>query len=178
MSRHGRDFIWKQTDRVDGRLCCAWSFSCIRDSLRPHGLYSLPESSVRGVLQAIILEWVAMPSSRGSSQAGIKPRSLALQVAPFTVWAAGKAHSRLVPQNEYLAGSQILFWIRDGGGRDKETSQRWVNPCGCPLEWQAPGRGTDVLVSRPYSHFTGGQAQVISLRPVCMPAIAKLQDEG
>ena len=30
--------------------------------------YSLPDSSVHGILQAGILEWVAMPSSRGSSQ--------------------------------------------------------------------------------------------------------------
>ena len=30
--------------------------------------YSLPGSSVHGILQAKILEWVAMPSSRGSSQ--------------------------------------------------------------------------------------------------------------
>ena len=30
--------------------------------------YSPPGSSVHGVLQARILEWVAMPSSRGSSQ--------------------------------------------------------------------------------------------------------------
>ena len=30
--------------------------------------YSLPGSSVLGILQARILEWVAMPSSRGSSQ--------------------------------------------------------------------------------------------------------------
>ena len=29
---------------------------------------SLPDSSVHGILQAKILEWVAMPSSRGSSQ--------------------------------------------------------------------------------------------------------------
>ena len=29
--------------------------------------YSLPGSSVHGILQARILEWVAMPSSRGSS---------------------------------------------------------------------------------------------------------------
>ena len=29
---------------------------------------SLPGSSVRGILRARILEWVAMPSSRGSSQ--------------------------------------------------------------------------------------------------------------
>ena len=35
-----------------------------------------PGSSVHGILQARILEWVAMPSSRGSSNPGIKPPSL------------------------------------------------------------------------------------------------------
>ena len=30
--------------------------------------YSLPGSSVHGILQARILEWVAIPFSRGSSQ--------------------------------------------------------------------------------------------------------------
>ena len=35
---------------------------------------SLPGSSVHGILQARILEWVAMPSSRGSSQTqGLNP---------------------------------------------------------------------------------------------------------
>ena len=38
--------------------------------------YSLSGSSVHGILQARILEWVAMPSSRGSSCPGIKPKSL------------------------------------------------------------------------------------------------------
>ena len=37
--------------------------------------YSLPGSSVRGIIQARILEWVAMPASRGSSWPGIKPWS-------------------------------------------------------------------------------------------------------
>ena len=43
-----------------------WSESCsvLSDSLRPHGLYI----QVDGILQARILEWVAFPSSRGSSQ--------------------------------------------------------------------------------------------------------------
>jgi len=40
--------------------------------VRPYGLlpanYSPPGSSVHGILQAEILEWVALPSSRGSSQ--------------------------------------------------------------------------------------------------------------
>ena len=41
--------------------------SVVPDSVRPHGLYPAG-SSVYGILQARILEWVAMPSSRGSSQ--------------------------------------------------------------------------------------------------------------
>ena len=37
---------------------------------------SPPDSSVHGLLQATILKWVAMPSSRGSSDPGIEPMSL------------------------------------------------------------------------------------------------------
>ena len=44
---------------------------------------SLPGSSVHGILQARILEWVAMPSFRGSSPARVEPRSPTLQ-ADFT----------------------------------------------------------------------------------------------
>jgi len=40
---------------------------------------SLPDSSAHGILQARILEWVAIPFSRGSSQPGIEPGSPALQ---------------------------------------------------------------------------------------------------
>ena len=39
---------------------------------------NLPVSSVHGILQARTLEWVAMLSSRGSSQLGIKPLSPAM----------------------------------------------------------------------------------------------------
>jgi len=38
---------------------------------------SPPGSSVHGILQARILEWVALSSSRGSSDSGIEPVSLA-----------------------------------------------------------------------------------------------------
>ena len=38
--------------------------------------YRTPGSSVHGILQARILEGVAMPSSRGSSRPGIEPESL------------------------------------------------------------------------------------------------------
>ena len=42
------------------------------DSVRPQD-YSPPGCSVHGILQARILEWVAMPSSGGSSDPGIEP---------------------------------------------------------------------------------------------------------
>ena len=42
--------------------------SVVSISLQPYGLCSPPGSSVQGILQAKILEWVAMPYSRGSSQ--------------------------------------------------------------------------------------------------------------
>ena len=43
--------------------------SVMPDSLWPMDC-TLPGSSVHGILQARILEWVAMPSSRGASQPG------------------------------------------------------------------------------------------------------------
>ena len=52
---------------------CAQSCPALCDPMGP------PGSSAHGILQARILEWAAMPSSRGSSP-GIEPRSPALQV--------------------------------------------------------------------------------------------------
>ena len=45
-------------------LCCAQLYPTLCDPMD----CSLPGSSVQEILQARILEWVAMPSSRGSSQ--------------------------------------------------------------------------------------------------------------
>ena len=46
------------------------------DLVRPYGLCSPPGPSVRGILQARILEWVATPSSGDLHDPGIKPISL------------------------------------------------------------------------------------------------------
>ena len=53
--------------------------SCPLDSWDPLDC-SLPGSSVNGILQARILEWVAVSFSRASSRPRIEPRSPALQV--------------------------------------------------------------------------------------------------
>ena len=48
------------------------------DFLRPHGLW-LPGSSVHGIFQARVPEWVAISSPANLPDPGIAPRSPALQ---------------------------------------------------------------------------------------------------
>ena len=56
---------------------------------------SPPGSSVHGVLQARILEWVAIPFSRGSSWPRIKPGSPALQADTLLSEPPGKPPSMI-----------------------------------------------------------------------------------
>ena len=48
------------------------------DSLRPHGLYSPPGSSVHGIFQAKILEWIDIFPPGDLPDPGIEPTSPAL----------------------------------------------------------------------------------------------------
>ena len=59
-----------------------------------------PGSSVRGILQARILEWVAVPVSKHLPDPGIKPGSPALQADLFTMWATreGLSNSEVLPK--------------------------------------------------------------------------------
>ena len=54
------------------------SHSVMSDSLQPHGLVCQAPLFM-GILQARILEWVAISSSEGLPDPGIEPRSPALQ---------------------------------------------------------------------------------------------------
>ena len=53
--------------------------------------YSPPGSSVHGILQARILEWVAMPSSRGSSQHRDQTQVSHTAGGFFPIWATREA---------------------------------------------------------------------------------------
>ena len=52
---------------------------------------SLPGSSVHGILQARILEWVAFPFSRGSSQPRDQTQGSHIADRLFTSWATREA---------------------------------------------------------------------------------------
>ena len=81
-------------------MCCAKLLqSCLTLQSMDH---SPPGSSVHGILQARILEWVALLSSRGSSNPGIEPTSLmypALAGGFFTTSATWEAPK---DSNSYL----------------------------------------------------------------------------
>ena len=75
-------------------LCASWYIVSAQQILVKEGNecffvslseVSLPVSSVQGILQARILEWVAMPSSRGSSQPRDGTRIACLAGGFFTV---------------------------------------------------------------------------------------------
>ena len=63
-----------------------------------------------GILQARILEWVAFPFSRGSSQPGIKPRSPTLQTDSLPAEPQGKTKNTGVGSLSLL---QRIFPIQE-----------------------------------------------------------------
>ena len=63
----------------------------VSNSLQPHEWYSPPAPSVHGILQTRILEWVAIPVSRGSSRPRDQTQVFHLAGRFFTVWATGEA---------------------------------------------------------------------------------------
>ena len=80
-------------------VLCVFSQLCL--TVCDHMDCGPPGSSVHGIIQARILEWVAISSSRGSSQ----PRNWThiscgscIAGGIFTCWAIGEAHlSRILP---------------------------------------------------------------------------------
>ena len=64
---------------------------------------SLPGSSVHAILQARILEWVAIPFSRGSSQPGDWTWISCIAGSFFTVWA--------IRETKYKCFIQLQYWV-------------------------------------------------------------------
>ena len=63
---------------------------------------SPPGSSVHGILQARILEWITMPSSRDLPNPGIEPRSLSLRADSLPSEPPGK------PKNTGMGSLPLL----------------------------------------------------------------------
>ena len=77
-------YKWKET-KFNEIISFALSCSVVSDSLQ------MPGFSVYGIFQARILEWVAMPSSRGSSQSRNQTQVSHIAGRFFTIWATRDA---------------------------------------------------------------------------------------
>ena len=77
---------------------------------------SLPGSSVHGIFQAIVLEWIVISFSRGLPNPGIKPRSSALQEDSLPAEPPGK------PKNIGVGGLSLLQGIFPIQGSNPDLS--------------------------------------------------------
>ena len=81
-------FLWKTHSGPPAQACvCVYSVTQSCPTLCDPMDCSPPDSSVHGILQARIMEWVAMPSSRGSFQPRDWTHISCIASRFFTVWA-------------------------------------------------------------------------------------------
>ena len=82
---------WKEAkNREVATRVCTWVFAQLCPTLCDIIDSSLPGSSVHGIFEARILQWVAISSSRGLPGPGIRPASPALAGRFFTAVSPGK----------------------------------------------------------------------------------------
>ena len=78
---------------------------------------SPPCSSVHGILQERILEWVAMPSSRGSSQPRNRTRISSMAGASFATEPLGKPLTQVYLTAKPVLFTAVLYSISHASGR-------------------------------------------------------------
>ena len=90
---------------------------------------SLPGSSIHGILQARILEWVAISFSRGSSRPRDWTQVSHIAGRPFTIWATKAETPILWPPHakSWLIGKDLM--LGRIGGRRRRGWQRmsWLD---------------------------------------------------
>ena len=97
------------------KFCCLLAKSCL--TLCHPMACSLPGSSVHGFLQARILKWVAIPSSRGSSLPGDWTFISCIDRQIPYHWATREAHGTYISTHRYemyLTGA-LWYWGLMGG---------------------------------------------------------------
>ena len=87
---------------------CGKELSCVQLFYNPKD-YSPPASSIHGIFQISILEWVAMPYSRGSSQPRDQTHVSCFAGGFLTAEPPGKPPYGLL--NALKRDTEFLFWI-------------------------------------------------------------------
>ena len=91
--------LWRFFNSLNNTCCFVLSHSLMSNTLQLH-----QAPLFIGILQARIMEWVAMPSSRVSSQPVIKPRAPSLEVDSLPSEPPGKPRNTGVGNLSLLQG--------------------------------------------------------------------------
>ena len=93
-------------DHLRPFVLCMLCRSVVSNSLRPHELYvALQAPLSMGILQARILEWVAMPCYRWSSQHMDRTQGSPLQADSLVIEPPGKPKNTGVGSLSFLQGN-------------------------------------------------------------------------
>ena len=76
----------------------------------------LPGSSVHGILQARVLEWVAISFCRGSSQPRDRTRVSRIPGRRFNLWATREAIREMLIRRDVLSHLQLRWHLQLGRG--------------------------------------------------------------
>ena len=132
---------------------------------------SPPGSSVHGISQARILEWVAISSSRGSSWPGDRTHLFCVSCIPggfFTAWVIREAHFVSLEEENILnksckethgslgnvlLGSVTCTWIQSNDRIKKSTLEGAGHPSGLPITYPFLIPQWNSLFSKSTEHF-------------------------
>ena len=127
---------------------------------------SAPGSSVHGILQARTLEWVAISSSRGSSQPRDRTQVCCIAGRFFTICATKEAHFAQIPLSPFLQDAfchnSLFPPSLQGNNTNSITTRAQAFPSPTPNE-NCPWKGSEAavggswLVAQHWVHSSSGQ---------------------
>ena len=89
---------------------CTYSLGCVQLFVTPWAVAHQDPLSM-GILQARKLEWIAMPSSRGSSQPRDRTQVSCIAGRFFTIWATREAPGDMNKRNSFLTALEAVFRV-------------------------------------------------------------------
>ena len=117
------------------------SLSCVQLFVTPWTIYSPPVSSVHGIFQARILEWVAISFSRDHPDPGIEPRSPALQADSLPSEPPGKPQYYIyIYYTPYVCACMLSYF-----SRVHSVQPYKLYPARLLCPWDSPGKNTGVI---------------------------------
>ena len=87
---------------------------------------SPPGSSVHGIFQARVLEWVAISFSRGSSQPRDRTQVSHIAGRCFNLWAIREVHKYFFEPPFSCGGARILEWLAIPFSRRSSRPMDWT----------------------------------------------------